>query len=210
MNIAEQIKLHRQKKNWTQEELAVQLHVSRSTISSWEVGRTYPDLEMIVLISDLFEISLDELLRGDKIVLEKIADDTKTRKTQSKKIKYLWGGVTLLLICLLFFGYKAIDQQNLSDKNQITSVSKFNQNSFLVEVDLPKYRSIHSYFISSNSEKSSIMEITLYSKIDWSFSNIEEMEIFIDSYTFPKFKQINIVNQNGIVIETFDVNNYEN
>jgi transcriptional regulator with XRE-family HTH domain len=42
------------------------LNISRSAVSSWEVGRNYPDLETIILISDLLEISLDELLREDE------------------------------------------------------------------------------------------------------------------------------------------------
>ena len=72
MNISEEIKNQRVKNKWTQEQLADILNVSRSTVSSWEVGRNYPDLETIVAISDLFEISLDELLRGDKKMLEQI------------------------------------------------------------------------------------------------------------------------------------------
>lgn len=66
MNIGDKIKEQRLKKEWTQEQLGQLLNVSRPTISSWEVGRNYPDLEMTVAISDLFGISLDELLRGDR------------------------------------------------------------------------------------------------------------------------------------------------
>ncbi|WP_411830086.1 helix-turn-helix transcriptional regulator [Metasolibacillus meyeri] len=47
----------------TQEQLAEKLQVSRSTISSWETGRSYPDLEMIIVICDCFHVSLDFLLR---------------------------------------------------------------------------------------------------------------------------------------------------
>lgn len=205
MNIAEQIKLHRQKKNWTQEELAVQLHVSRSTISSWEVGRTYPDLEMIVLISDLFEISLDELLRGDKIVLEKIADDTKTRKTQSKKIKYLWGGLGLLAISLLVLGYKAINQQDISNENQIKSISMIDKDTFLIKVNLPAYRSISSYFSNNKFGDSSVVEISLGSSIDLSFANKEEVEVNFD--TFPKFNKIHIVDNDKNVIGSYTIKN---
>lgn len=66
MNIGEKIRTERLKKNWHQEHVAKKLNVSRSTVSSWEVGRNYPDLETILLISDLFDISLDQLLREDK------------------------------------------------------------------------------------------------------------------------------------------------
>lgn len=66
MDVGSKIKKNRLKKEWTQEQLAKQLNVSRSAVSGWEIGRNYPDLEMIILISDLFDISLDKLLREDK------------------------------------------------------------------------------------------------------------------------------------------------
>ena len=65
MNIGEKIKEKRSSMNLTQQELAAQLNVSRSTVSNWEVGRNYPDIEMIVNISNLLDVSLDVLLKGD-------------------------------------------------------------------------------------------------------------------------------------------------
>ena len=50
MNISEEIKNQRLKNNLTQEQLSEILNVSRSTVSSWEVGRNYPDLETIIAI----------------------------------------------------------------------------------------------------------------------------------------------------------------
>lgn len=78
MNIGDKIKEQRLEKQLTQEQLSQLLNVSRSTVSSWEVGRNYPDLETIVAISDLFGISLDHLLR----------EDTKMTKDLSKKMKW--------------------------------------------------------------------------------------------------------------------------
>ena len=49
----------------TQAAMAEQLHVSRKTISSWETGRTYPDVTMLVKISDAYQVSLDNLLKED-------------------------------------------------------------------------------------------------------------------------------------------------
>ena len=122
MNISEEIKNQRVKNKWTQEQLADILNVSRSTVSSWEVGRNYPDLETIVAISDLFEISLDELLRGDKKMLEQITEDTNTRKTQSKKIKLLTVGIVALLISLLILVYGSLQSQEIVSPNQIESI----------------------------------------------------------------------------------------
>lgn len=54
----------RKQRGLSQEELANRLHVSRQTISKWEVGDSTPDMETLVAISALFEISLDELVMG--------------------------------------------------------------------------------------------------------------------------------------------------
>ncbi len=56
----------RKQKGFSQEELANRLNVSRQTISKWEVGEFTPDMEKLVAISDLFEVSLDELVKGEE------------------------------------------------------------------------------------------------------------------------------------------------
>lgn len=94
MKIGEKIKEQRLKEAWTQEQLAEKLTVSRSTVSSWEVGRNYPDLDTIVAISDLFGISLDKLLREDKEMTKKVSQKIKMNKVY----KFLLAGLALLLI----------------------------------------------------------------------------------------------------------------
>ena len=55
----------RKQKGFSQEELANRLNVSRQTISKWEVGESTPDMEKLAAISDLFGVSLDELVKGE-------------------------------------------------------------------------------------------------------------------------------------------------
>ena len=56
----------RKQKGLSQEELTNRLNVSRQTISKWEVGDSTPDMEKLIAISDMFQISLDELVM-DKV-----------------------------------------------------------------------------------------------------------------------------------------------
>lgn len=56
----------RKQRGLSQEELASRLNVTRQTVSKWEVGDSTPDMEKLTLISDLFDISLDELVLGRK------------------------------------------------------------------------------------------------------------------------------------------------
>lgn len=99
MELARQIKKYRMMKHLSQEELAASIYVSRQTISNWENDKSYPDVHSLVLLSDVFEISLDHLIKGDiTIMKEKIkSEDIKQLKRQST-IYALW-----LIACILLF-----------------------------------------------------------------------------------------------------------
>ncbi|MEO1768556.1 helix-turn-helix domain-containing protein [Candidatus Enterococcus ferrettii] len=62
IELGKSIKEERQKKHLTQQELADYLNISRQTISKWELDKSYPDLELLVQMSRLFEVSVDHLL----------------------------------------------------------------------------------------------------------------------------------------------------
>ena len=74
MNLGDKIINLRKKENLTQENLAEILHVSRQSVSNWETGKSYPNIATLILISDKFKISLDDLLKDKKMVkvLDKI------------------------------------------------------------------------------------------------------------------------------------------
>ncbi len=65
MEIGKQIKKYRNDFNFSQEELAEKVYVSRQTISNWENDKNYPDIKSLLLLSSVFEISLDTLVKGD-------------------------------------------------------------------------------------------------------------------------------------------------
>lgn len=59
------LKEQRARLGMSQEQLAEAIFVSRQTISNWETDRTYPDVQSLLLLSNLFEVSIDELIKGD-------------------------------------------------------------------------------------------------------------------------------------------------
>jgi DNA-binding XRE family transcriptional regulator len=64
MNFSDNLKIIRQQKKMTQTDIATQLHVSRQTISSWENGRSYPDIGMLVQISMAYEFFSRSTIEG--------------------------------------------------------------------------------------------------------------------------------------------------
>ena len=72
MNIGEQINNLRKKHGLSQDDFSNLFNVSRQTISNWENGKSYPDLEMIIKVSDYFKISIDELLKNDVQTVKKL------------------------------------------------------------------------------------------------------------------------------------------
>lgn len=65
MKFGERLKRERIAQQLTQREMAAQLNVSRQTISSWETGNSYPDIDRLIQLSDVYQISLDVLLKED-------------------------------------------------------------------------------------------------------------------------------------------------
>ncbi|MFE7084331.1 helix-turn-helix domain-containing protein [Priestia megaterium] len=81
--------------------MAEQLFVSRQSVSKWETGQNYPSIEIIIKISDLFDVTIDELLRSDEELTNKVIKDSK--QLAYPKLKFICDflvviGVVLLLV----------------------------------------------------------------------------------------------------------------
>lgn len=74
MELSKQIKKYRTEANLSQEELADKVFVSRQTVSNWENDKNYPDIKSLVLLSEIFHISLDNLIKGDLVRMKKEID----------------------------------------------------------------------------------------------------------------------------------------
>lgn len=104
MELSEQLKKYRKQEGLTQKELALKLNVSDKTISSWKTGRTYPDISLLINLSSVLKISLDEFLKGDVGTVEKIDKDLKLKKIY----KWIIVGVVGFIVALgILFGFLA-------------------------------------------------------------------------------------------------------
>ena len=93
MELGKQIKMHRQEAELSQEELANRVYVSRQTILNWENDKSYPDVNSLVLLSEIFQISLDKLIKGDIGVMKEVI-----QKEEIEKLKRYGRIYTLMLI----------------------------------------------------------------------------------------------------------------
>ncbi|MBQ6580159.1 MAG: helix-turn-helix domain-containing protein [Oscillospiraceae bacterium] len=74
MEIGKQIKKHRTELGLSQEEFADKIFVTRQTVSNWENDKNYPDINSLVLMAEIFGVSLDSLVKGD---IEKMQEEIK-------------------------------------------------------------------------------------------------------------------------------------
>ncbi|MDD4608446.1 MAG: helix-turn-helix transcriptional regulator [Bacilli bacterium] len=82
----------------SQEDMAELFGVTRQTISNWENGKSYPDITFLIKLSNEFDISLDQLLKGDEKVVESIAKNEQNKKL----LKAMCFSLSLVLISVVF------------------------------------------------------------------------------------------------------------
>ncbi|WP_203262153.1 helix-turn-helix domain-containing protein [Streptococcus uberis] len=103
MKISSIIKDNRVKHKLTQEELAELTYVSKKTISNWENDKTSPDIDSLIKLSEIFELSLDDMIKGNSEVIEQLKKDTNTIKSNKLTLYFLSGfAIFYLLIYILF------------------------------------------------------------------------------------------------------------
>lgn len=99
MKVNQQIKSYRTKLNMSQEELANKIFVTRQTVSNWETNKNYPDIHSLLLMSSLFKISLDQLVKGD---LEIMKETIQTESIKKFSVLSTCFSVMLLLLIISF------------------------------------------------------------------------------------------------------------
>lgn len=180
MKIGEKLKQGRLKKNMTQEEVSKTVDVSRSTVSSWEVNRTYPDLDILVTLSDLYDISLDDMLREDNKMIQKFTNEIKS----SKKRKKIIIAILLIFIPLLFIlGYQlwnaslVISSDNVkSSQIELNGEVLSSESEILVTIEVGKFREYIGYWVETG-ENESVISLQFYQ--NYSLSEKEKETITI-------------------------------
>ena len=98
MEIGKRIKELRNGKGWNQELFAEKMFVSRQTVSSWENDKSYPDIKSLLLMSELFEMSLDDLVKGDIVEMKKVISSESIREFRKWSNIYAIGFIIAILI----------------------------------------------------------------------------------------------------------------
>ena len=97
MNIGMKLKENRIKADLSQEYVADKLKVTRQTISNWENNKSYPDILNIIELSNLYSVSLDELIKEDKKMVEHLEESLNVVNSQNKLSKQIMIGIYLII-----------------------------------------------------------------------------------------------------------------
>jgi len=130
----ENLKIIRKAKGYTQEELAIKIHVVRQTISKWEKGLSVPDADMLSKLADVLEINVSELL-GSEIkeetnkneVSEQLAKISEQLALKNRRHKRIWKviGVILLAVIVINMLLVVLGTVTYNEKNtDITTIEE--------------------------------------------------------------------------------------
>lgn len=100
MELGEHLRKLREQKNMSREELAQEMNVSRQAVYKWENNKGYPDIENLIKLSNLYNITLDELIKGDRSFQEKIVIDEKKNNIDDLSDPGFLVGIILVFVGL--------------------------------------------------------------------------------------------------------------
>jgi len=107
MDFGEQIKGLRKEQKLTQEQFAEKLNITRQAVSNWENNRNLPDIETLIQMSNVFNISLDQLILGgnkmNNMTEKLIKDGDESRRAKMNLVSAIIGGILMLLgfVCFI-------------------------------------------------------------------------------------------------------------
>jgi len=155
MNISNTIREQRNKLSLSQEELGEKVYVTRQTISNWENGKSYPDINSLILLSQVFDMTIDNLVKGDLEMMEqKIEQNDIKEMMRSGNFMAVCMGVFLLIfpasgylgfipglvvgafaaVGTIYFGYKIEKLKKLYDVQTYREIVAFSKGETLDEI----------------------------------------------------------------------------
>lgn len=183
MTVAEMIKETRTSSNMTQEEYGLKLGVSRQTVSSWENGRSMPDLQMLIDICNMYHISLDKLLNEDNKFVNKI--DFYGHIGKILKMVSLCLGIGIVIYMLAFARWKII----AADKNEAFA-NNVKELGFVLEDGIYSMEENGVSFQLPN-QKLPFFRGDFYAKNSFAYLEIDTTEISIQ--VFDEVNTVNII-----------------
>lgn len=104
MELSNTIRRLRNEKGWSQELLAEKAYVSRQTVSNWETEKCYPDIHSLLILGDLFGVTLDELIKGDVEVMKKTVNKKDVKALKAAQWCGVLGLFAMMLVTAIFEG----------------------------------------------------------------------------------------------------------
>lgn len=193
MNIGERIKEARLNTKMTQDNLAKELNVSRSTVANWESGRNNPDVESLIKIADILKVPIKSLLKENGSILNKL--------TFTVVITIL---AILLMLVVMF---KTNEMVYISNPDFISDAI-IHKNELIITTDLPFYQSLEASSGGISFESSDAIQLNLIAKTDFTLKNNNKLTYKLDKYfdenQISKLKKIYIMYQ-GQIIKVFEI-----
>lgn len=173
------IKCLREEKGWNQLELSKKIYITQQAVSSWENGKSIPDIEKLRLLSDLFNVNIEDLYAGERIknVHQKNEVIYSVVKNEHQKLKKWFLIFSIIVIFMISI--------------------------FLLYYFINSYKSIKVYLISTNDEKINIDGLMIASKDKTYFQlvvenlNVKEITLLCSENEIYKTKDNNINFKDG-------------
>ncbi|WP_262315793.1 helix-turn-helix domain-containing protein [Lacticaseibacillus parakribbianus] len=156
MAVGERLKKARATTAMTQAQVAAQVHVTRTTISNWETGRSYPDIASLITLSDLYGLSLDTLIKEDK----RMMNDLRIKEQERRRAAWTeFTAVAVSLgITLLFLGKKlAVPGLTMGPTTQYGLLALLWLNLVVIGLTAHRYQALRSPGVKRRSHKANLV-----------------------------------------------------
>jgi putative transcriptional regulator len=150
--LGENIKKYRQKKQFTQEELAVRLHVTRQTISKWEKNYSVPDAEILVRLAEILEVQISQLLgteaddetqaaqEKENALAEQLANIAEQMAIKNRRSKRIWKTIGIVIAIIIAVNivitvWGAVSFSNMTSTGTIQTYEQTEQIEQTIEIE---------------------------------------------------------------------------